>query len=92
MSSEMIEWSIIVLYSADYMFYWRTKLRLGMILKKIRKERGYSQESISFDISIDRRGLSLLENGKTNPTLFILVKLCRHLHIKLWKVLKEINI
>jgi len=74
------------------MFYWRTKQQLGDILKRKRIELGFSQEYISLETSIDRMGLSVLENGKANPTLFTLLKLSGALHIKLWEVLREINV
>jgi len=74
------------------MFYWRIKKKLGMLLRQRRSEHGFSQEYISLEISIDRMGLSLLENGNANPTLFILLKVCHILDIKLWKILKEINV
>jgi len=53
---------------------------------------GFSQEYISLETSIDRMGLSALENGKANPTLFILLKLSGVLRIKLWRILREINV
>jgi len=74
------------------MFYWRTKQQLGTILKRKRIELGFSQEYISLGTSIDRMGLSALENGKANPTLFTLLKLSGALQIKLWRILKEINV
>jgi len=74
------------------MFYWRTKQQLGAILKRKRIELGFSQEHISFETSIDRMGISELENGKANPTLFSLLKLCGVFHIKLWEVLREIDV
>jgi len=74
------------------MFYWRTKQQLGAVLKKRRIECGFSQECVSLEISIDRMGLSALENGRANPTLFTLLKLSEVLQIKLWRVLKEINV
>jgi len=74
------------------MFYWRTKQQLGNVLKKKRIELGFSQEHISLETSIDRMGLSALENGRANPTLFTLLKLSSVFHIKLWKILKEINV
>jgi len=73
------------------MFYWRTKQKLGEILRMKRIELGFSQEYISLETSIDRMGLSALENGKANPTLFTLLKLSDVLQIKLWRILKEID-
>lgn len=77
---------------SDNMFYWRIKKRLGIILKRKRTEIGISQENISFETSVDRMRLSSIENGKVNPTLFTILKLCGALNIKLWKILKELNV
>jgi len=74
------------------MFYWRTKQQLGIILKRKRIELGLSQEYISFETCIDRMGVSALENGIGNSTLLTLLKLCFALRIKLWRVLREINV
>ncbi|PIQ71382.1 hypothetical protein COZ40_01520 [Candidatus Roizmanbacteria bacterium CG_4_10_14_3_um_filter_39_13] len=74
------------------MFYWRTRRRLGFVLRRKRLELNISQEYVSLEISIDRMGLSQLENGKTNPTLFLLLKVSHILDTKLWKILKEINV
>jgi len=74
------------------MFYWRTKQQLGNVLKRKRIELSFSQEYISLETCIDRMGLSALENGKANPTLFTLLKLSGTLHVKLWEVLREINV
>jgi len=62
------------------------------VLKRKRIELGFSQEYISLETCIDRMGLSALENGRANPTLFTLLKLCVVFHIKLWEVLREINV
>jgi len=57
-----------------------------------RIKRGFSQEYISLEIATDRMGLSALEKGSANPTLFTLLKLSGALHVKLWEVLREINV
>jgi len=71
------------------MFYWRTKQQLGNVLKMKRIKLGFSQEYISLETSIDRMVLSSLENGRANPTLLTLLKLCGVFHIKLWEVEEE---
>ena len=53
---------------------------------------GFSQEYISLKTSVDRMVLSALENGKANPKLFTLLKLSGALHVKLWEVLREVNV
>lgn len=42
----------------------------GLIgLKRIRKERGYSQLKVALDLNISREALSYYENGKRNPDI-----------------------
>ena len=80
------------------MFYRRTLQRIGCILKTNRNIYvaeyiyTYSQQYVAFDAHIERKHLSDLENGKGNPSLFILLKLCGVFKIKLWRVLKELNV
>jgi transcriptional regulator with XRE-family HTH domain len=40
---------------------------LGRNLRRIRKERGYSQEALAFRAEIHRTEVSLLERGKRDP-------------------------
>ncbi len=42
----------------------------GLIgLKRIRKEKGYSQLKVALDLNISREALSYYENGKRNPDI-----------------------
>ncbi len=42
----------------------------GLIgLKKLRRERGYSQLKVALDLNISREALSYYENGKRNPDI-----------------------
>jgi len=62
------------------------------VLKNRRIKCNYSQEFISLGTSIDRMRISEIENGKANPTLYILLKLCGALNIKLWRLLREVDV
>lgn len=42
----------------------------GLIgLKKIRKEKGFSQLKVALDLNMSREALSYYENGKRNPDI-----------------------
>jgi len=71
------------------MFYKRTLRSLGKILKGKRYYLRYSQDYVANEAHIARKHISDLENGKTNPSLFLLLKLCSVYDAKLWIVLKE---
>ncbi len=52
-------------------------------LKKLRKERGLSQEALALLCDIDRTYVGRIENMKRNPSLEILAKLAEGLNVKL---------
>lgn len=52
-------------------------------LKKLRKERGLSQEALALLCDIDRTYIGRIENMKRNPSLEILNKIAKGLGIKL---------
>jgi transcriptional regulator with XRE-family HTH domain len=50
-------------------------------LRRVRLERGYSQERLALEANIDRAYLSGLERGVRNPTVLLLGKLARVLEV-----------
>ncbi len=62
--------------------------RLGKEITKIRKEKRLSQEKLAFDCHLDRTTIAMIEEGKTNPSLKVLLKVSRGLNISLWRLLK----
>ena len=56
-------------------------------LKKLRKERGLSQEALALLCDIDRTYIGRIENMKRNPSLEILNKIAKSLGIKLIELL-----
>jgi len=65
---------------------------LGKEILRIRKEKKLSQEELAFDCYIDRSNVAEIEQGKTNPTLKTLLKIANNLDIKLWQLLKKIDL
>ncbi len=55
----------------------------GKVLRRLRKERGGTQESLAFDSKLDRTYISLLELGSRSPTLDTLIALRDALHVSL---------
>lgn len=56
-------------------------------LKKLRKERGLSQEALALSCEIDRTYIGRIENMKRNPSLEILNKIAKGLGVKLSELL-----
>ncbi|MBB5637272.1 transcriptional regulator with XRE-family HTH domain [Pedobacter cryoconitis] len=54
----------------------------GQVLKKLREERGISQENLGHNSGLDRTYISLLERGLRVPTIVTLFKLAKVLDKK----------
>lgn len=52
-------------------------------IKQIRKQKGVTTYDLSELTGIDQGAISRIENGKANPTLKTLEKICKALKIKL---------
>ena len=60
------------------------EIYLGLVgLKKIRKEKKYSQLKVAMDLNISRETLSYYENGKRNPDLQFLRTLSDYFNISI---------
>ena len=56
----------------------------GLIgLKKLRKQRKYSQLKVAMDLAISREALSYYENGKRNPDLQMLRRLSEYFNVSI---------
>lgn len=60
-----------------------TGIVFGTVLRELRKERGLSQEILSFDAELDRTYISMLELGQRTPSLDTMLALARALNISL---------
>lgn len=46
--------------------------QVGLNVKRIRLERGWSQEKLGFEADLDRTYISGIERGARNPTIMVL--------------------
>ena len=58
-------------------------LALGRNLKKRREAKKMSQEALAFDAEIERSRIGKMENGRLNPSLMTLSRICHSLDITL---------
>ncbi len=58
------------------------RTRLGKNLRRLREEKGWSQEVFAFEAKIHRTYLSDVERGARNPTIAVVEKLARALGVK----------
>lgn len=56
---------------------------LASNVKRLRKERGWTQDALAAEIEIEQAAVSLIENGRANPTLLILEDLATALEVEL---------
>jgi transcriptional regulator with XRE-family HTH domain len=67
-------------------------IAFGLVLRRLRKEAGLTQEKLALDAGIDRNFVSLIERGINQPTIRILFKLADILQIQPSKILRQVEI
>lgn len=45
------------------------RVSIGNVIVRLRKEKGFSQERLAFEVGISRKGMHLIETGKVEPKL-----------------------
>lgn len=58
-------------------------LKLGQNIKKLRKEKGINQSELARLCDKDRQAIERIENGKVNPTAYILYQIAKGLNVDL---------
>lgn len=64
---------------------------LGEVLRAARKERGLSQEKLAGAAEIERNYVSLIELGRSSPSIGMLFKLCKALDLSLSDLLAQVE-
>ena len=62
--------------------------QVGRNLKRIRTERGWSQEELAFESGLHRTYISGIERGARNPTIVILARLAETLRVPVDQLVK----
>ena len=65
-------------------------MRVGLNLKRLRRERDLSQERFAFEASLHRTYISGVERGVRNPTVTVLEKIAIALKIPTAELLADI--
>lgn len=63
--------------------------RVGLNLRRLREERGISQEEFAFDCGLHRTYISGVERGVRNPTVVVLEKIALALKVPASELLEE---
>lgn len=68
------------------------EVAFGIVLRALRKERGYSQESLAHEAELERNYISLLELGKNSASIKTLFKLAPVLDITVSELLYKVEL
>jgi transcriptional regulator with XRE-family HTH domain len=60
----------------------RLEESFGEVLRAARKQRGLSQEKLALEAEVERNYVSLIELGRSSPSMRVLFKLCRVLEVQ----------
>jgi transcriptional regulator with XRE-family HTH domain len=66
---------------------WRAVL--GKNVRRIRQQKGLTQEQLAFEAEIDLTYVGGIERGKRNPSLLVMVRIAQALRVHLTKLLSE---
>jgi transcriptional regulator with XRE-family HTH domain len=61
--------------------------QVGLNVRQVRKERGWSQEDLAFESGLDRTYISGVERGVRNPTVLVLHELAQALKVPAGRLL-----
>ena len=61
----------------------------GNVLRRLRADRGLSQEALAFESGLSRTYIAYLEQGRYNPTLLSVLRLARGLKMKPSDLVRE---
>lgn len=64
--------------------------RVGINLRRFRKERGLSQEALAFECGLHRTYISGVERGVRNPTVLVLEEIAAALRVPSARLLEEV--
>ncbi len=63
--------------------------RVGINVRRLREERGYSQEELAFECGLHRTYISGIERGIRNPTVVIVERIASALKVPPARLLEE---
>jgi transcriptional regulator with XRE-family HTH domain len=66
---------------------WRAIL--GKNVRRLRRQRGLTQEKLAFEAEIDLTYMGGIERGKRNPSLLVMARIADALSVPLTKLLGE---
>jgi transcriptional regulator with XRE-family HTH domain len=62
---------------------------LGRNVRRLRQQKGLTQEELAFEAEIDLTYMGGIERGRRNPSLMVMVRIAEALSVPLAKLLSE---
>lgn len=62
---------------------------LGKNVRRLRRQRGMTQEKLAFEAEIDLTYVGGIERGRRNPSLLVMARIAKALSVPLPKLLSE---
>ena len=66
---------------------WR--IIIGKNVRKIRRQKGMTQEELAFEAKIDLTYIGGIERGKRNPSLLVMARLAEALSVPLTRIISD---
>ena len=63
--------------------------RVGLNVRRLREQLGYSQEALAFEAGLHRTYISGVERGIRNPTVLVLERIAKALEVPVARLLEE---
>jgi len=63
---------------------------LAQNVRRLRKQKGWSQDQLAAEVGIEQNAVSLIENARSNPTLLVIEGLANALGTQLQELLQPI--
>ena len=63
-------------------------MQLGEAIKKVREAKGLSQKEVAVSCKMDQAHYSRIENGKTDPSFSVVVRIAKSLGVELYELFK----
>jgi DNA-binding XRE family transcriptional regulator len=61
---------------------------LALNVRRLRKAKEWSQDQLAAEVGIEQNAVSLIENGRSNPTLLVVEEIARALNVRLDELLE----
>jgi transcriptional regulator with XRE-family HTH domain len=61
---------------------------LALHVRRLRKTKKWSQDQLAAEVGIEQNAVSLIENGRSNPTLLVVEEIARALDVRLGELLE----